>query len=419
MFRNRLSLVLVACFLGLFAAFVWRRPIDGFFPLFIFCCLAAGWVGLLYFNDQQPPARASLWLFLPPMFFSITAVLTREYPTALKHVLSLVFTFLYLALLAVSYRGGRLAYYTWGDYKQNLRRLALSVLWRPAQFLWQLARDYHEATKDRPRSSDHSGLYAALLAVIFFLVLPALLCTADPVMLTMLMPRPGPEPPDEVIVEESAGPGGMLGWTLLWSYVTLGVLLYAAAQSQDERLIADDPQVFRRWFNYTGSSMVYASVLVPLISYSTFRAACAIQPAMCLDSKGFPAGINPDIGFWGLALGAGLVFLGTNWLERVTAFADQTDRRVHLALLGLIFLFTVVVLWNAGWGVSTTTLGFTAPRHVLYARGALVWLATMFGMFIAYAAIQRERDYPYAALIVTTVMVALFVMAAMLLGGTW
>lgn len=422
--RRRLVLVAAAFFLGFLCdLIVWGRKIDFAFPSFIFLSLSIGWIAILA-GFRRLPSLRSVWLFLPPLFFSTTAWLTAMYPQSLKHIFSLVFTFLYMGLLSVTYLDGQLERYSIFDYPRALFQLALSLVWQPAHFLLLLIRDLQASFRDRSRNTDRSGACALVIIVLVTVLLFTLLCTADAVFITVISPTPAPTPlpppPPDSTIPSPPPQFVVTPWgVLFWSYLILGIFIYAGTQSRNEQLVADDPRVFRRWFNFTGSTLILGAMLVPLLTYTTFRLACAFTPIMCLDAAGFPAGLYRPYGFWQLAFGAGIVLLLICWMGYATVFDRRADRRIHTFLNLVLFGNVLVILWNAGIGVSLHTFAVHATRHIWYARGGLVWLGAMLGMFIVYEDVESERDFPFAALLVTTFMVILFILARILLGSEW
>jgi hypothetical protein len=196
---------------------------------------------------------------------------------------------------------------------------------------------------------------------------------------------------------------------LLWAYLILGMLLYAGTQSQDEQLFVDNAQFFTRWFSFPYTALVSVILMIPLGFFMAIRTHCVFDPGDCLGPDGFLVWINSGHGFWALMLISVVVFMVVAWLGHVTLFTERLDRLAYLLLNLLIFSFVMFLLVIASVSVNQYTFGITATRHIWYARGAVFWILIMFGMYIGYQYLEREFDFPYMALRVTTGMVAAFV----------
>jgi hypothetical protein len=405
MMKRRLSLVLVALFLGyIFEARFAEKQLGVAFPFFIFFCLVLWFVVLLVCKTDLLPSNKSFWLFVPPIWFAMTATLNAQNTQSLKYALSLVFLFLYLGLLSMTYLGGRLEHYSFFDYLQNFYRLIRTLLLEPLQFVLEIVQDRVSANQDRPVEVVRSAWYGNCISVLIFAALFGLFWWVDLIfrqfhidVINLIFP------PGEDKVH--------LFHIIIWGYLILGVFLYSARRSEDKHLSVDDePVFFRRWFTLGRSFQIFVAPMFPLITFTVLHIFYFINPLGFSDSylkDGFPSLMEPNA-FWAFTVASALIFLLVGWLNHVTVFNGKRDRLVHTILNCILFILVSFLVGAAIMCVSIYTIGIHADRQVWYARGGVGWLWLMFGMFVYHEFRNRERNYPYAALRVTTVLIGAY-----------
>ena len=125
-----LSLFVAWCFDQLF----WRKAPGISFFIFVVLCLAGG--ALVTWWESFKPAKASLWLLLPVLFFATVTFIRQEpFTTAI----SIVIVLGAMVVMALTWGGGKWLGYSLSDYVMGGLRLAGSALARPIGTLFRKA----------------------------------------------------------------------------------------------------------------------------------------------------------------------------------------------------------------------------------------------------------------------------------------
>src|SRR5512143_567685 len=152
----------------------WEKSPGVNFPLFAGLCLLGGL--LLLLAEGIRPARSSLWLLVPFVFFAGMTVLRQEPVTLL---LGYGLTLLALSLFALTYLGGRWFQYSIPDYFARYLGLAGSMIARPFSFGQEAGKARAESGESRKPSSVWPVLRGLLIALPIVVVFASLLASAD------------------------------------------------------------------------------------------------------------------------------------------------------------------------------------------------------------------------------------------------
>ena len=125
--KHPYRLLIISFILGFIFDFLfWKHQPGVNFPIFTILILIGGLVLLI--TSGHNPSKWSLITILPITFFSIMTCIRKE---PLTIFMSFLFTFLYLAIFAVTYEGGRWYKYILPDYFVKLSYLVASIFRPP------------------------------------------------------------------------------------------------------------------------------------------------------------------------------------------------------------------------------------------------------------------------------------------------
>jgi len=222
------------------------------FPIFVALILLGG-ILVLADSGIRPNKRA-LGLILPIGFFA-TMTFVRAEP--LTTFLNYTLTFVFMAFFAMSFLGGRWFSYSLSDYVAGNFKLMLSAIGAPLSFI-------NETRKEREQAGVKSGarkifpvLRGLLFAIPVVAIFAGLLSSADPVFAQWM------DAFVEIFRLENL-PEYIFRSILILiiAYILLGVLLYAAQKSQDEKLVGEEKPLLAAFLGFTESSIVLGSVLL-------------------------------------------------------------------------------------------------------------------------------------------------------------
>ena len=201
----------------------WGKPVGINFAIYLTACLLGGSLVLLA-NDLKPAIK-SLLLVLPFVFFAIITVLRKEPMTM---ILSIMGALVSLGLLAVTYLGGRWTRYSLFDYFKKFFLLIGNIIVLPIIFIRDRKINW-AGVRRLPIKPVTRGLLIAIPVVVFFAVL---LAAGDIVFKQQIINFF-----DRIDLGRIPEYIARLIIILFWAYILMGVYLYAALKSTDERLL--------------------------------------------------------------------------------------------------------------------------------------------------------------------------------------
>ncbi len=222
------------------------------FPIFVALILLSG-ILVLADSGIRPNKRA-LGLILTIGFFATMSFVRAEPLTAF---LNYTLTFAFMSFFAMSFLGGRWLSYSLSDYVVSNFKLMLSAIGGALPFI-------NETRKEREQNGVKSGarkffpiLRGLLIAIPIVAIFAGLLSSADLVFAQRM---------DDFIeifrlenLPEYIFRGILI---LIIAYILLGILLYAAQKSQDEKLIGEENPLLAHFLGFTEASIVLGAVLL-------------------------------------------------------------------------------------------------------------------------------------------------------------
>ncbi len=366
-----------------FDFFFWKHPPGISVALYVGGCLAGG-VWLLT-REGYTPAPRTRFLFVTALFFALMfAVRLEPFTVAMNVLLTLVS----LALIVVSYRGGRWPEYGLLDYLERAFSLAIGVAIRPLIFMAEVRR---QASADRQplRRQLLPVLRGLLLAIPLLLVFGALLAEADPIFadrLNALLQVFDLERLGEYLLR--------LAIILVVAYLLAGAFLHAEAASADERMRSGLPA----FLGLTEASVVLLAVEALFAFFVAVQFRYFFGGGANVTAAGFTYAEYARRGFSELVWVAFFSLLMLLGLSGITRREAAQQRR--FAVLGSVLVALVLVILVSAYQrlvLYENAYGFTRARTV--AHLFMVWL----GALLAAAAVLewkgRARLFPLAALV--------------------
>ncbi|MEW6241824.1 MAG: DUF4173 domain-containing protein [Chloroflexota bacterium] len=384
---NRLWLVAILLGWG-FDFLFWKHAPGINFAIYVVLCLGGGF--FLLTREKYPPARNTFLLLIPILFFAAITFLRAEPMTSfLAHALTLFL----MALLALTYLGGRWPRYNLSDYIAGSFRLVGNMFALPLSHSVEVRRERLERG-DRPRRSFWPIFRGLLIALPVVAIFASLLASADAVFADRL------EQFIEIFRLEKLPEYIFRGaYILFGAYLLVGVLLYAALHSRDEKLIGEDKPTVPPFLGFIETSIVLGSVLVLFAIFVAIQFQYFFGGQANIHIDGYTYSEYARRGFGELVAVAFFSLLMILGLGAVTRRESESQRRafsglsvgiVALVLVMLVSAYQRLVLYEAAYGFS----GLRTYTHVF-----LIWLAALLVAVVVLEILRRERFFAFAALI--------------------
>ncbi len=386
---NPNRLWLVAIFLGwAFDFLFWKHAPGVNFAIYVLLCLGGGF--FLLTREKYLPARNTFLLLIPILFFAAVTFLRAEPMTSfLAHAMTLFL----MALLALTYLGGRWPWYSLSDYIAGFFRLMGDMLFKPLAYSAEVRRERMERG-DQPKHSLWPILRGLLIALPIVAIFASLLASADAVFADRL---------DQFVeifrlakLPEYIFRGAYI---LFGAYLLVGVLLYAALHSRDEKLVGEDKPAISPFLGFIETSIVLGSVAVLFTSFVVIQFQYFFGGQANIHIDGYTYSEYARRGFGELVTVAFFSLLMILSLGAVTRRETESQRRafsglsvgiVALVLVMLVSAYQRLVLYEAAYGFS----GLRTYTHVF-----LIWLAALLVAVVVLEILRRERFFAFAALI--------------------
>ena len=383
---NRLW-VMVLLLGWIFDFLFWQRAVGINFALFSALCLLGGM--LLLFAEGHRPARSSLLLLLPFMFFVVITFLRQE---PLTIFLAYTFSIFSIGLLAITYLGGGWFRYGLTDYFNKFLRFFAGVIYLPMEFSAQVRKEQSENSQTKKRVSLWPfvrGVVIALPIVAFFAVL---LASADLVFSQKLGDFFGQFRFDNL-------PEYFLRLVLIsiCAYILGGSFLYAASQSKDEEIVGEHKPIIKPFLGFTEASVVLGSVSILFIIFVIIQFQYFFGGETNIGVAGYSYSQYARRGFNELVIVAFFSLVMILGLSTVTHREKPTEQRVYSGLSVGIVALVMVILVSAYQRISLAIDWHGFSRLRLYPRVFLIWLGILLVAVVVLEIFHRERNFAFAA----------------------
>ena len=360
----------------------WKNPLGINLPIFVISVLLGGLV--MAFSEEVRPARQSLLLILPILFFSVM-VASRLEP--LTTFLNIAFTLFLLAVLAASFVGGRWPWYGIPDYIVRLVLLSVdSFISLPIAWINQPEEEKSIAVGGsnwKPLLALLRGIVLALPVLIFFNVL---LSSADPVFEQAVRKFL------ELFNLEDLAEYLFRGIYIVFvAYILAGVYLFAFYKSKVEKLVGEENNLVITFLGFTEASVVLGSVNAMFAVFVAIQFRYFFGGQANISNAGYTFAEYARRGFGELvavALFSLILFLGLNAITKRRSGAQRSWfsglSLVLVALVGVMLISAFQRLY-----LYEQAFGFTRLRT--YSHVFMVWLGMLLLAVALLELLRRSR----------------------------
>lgn len=376
----------------------WKQTLGINFAIFVSLCLAAG-IALLG-SEGIRPARNSLLLVPLIGFFAIMTFVRMEPMTIF---LSVSATLGLMATLVVNYIGGNWPRYNLADYGIRFFGLYVSMFIRGTTFIQETYRqkvaEKGEENADGKWQRFQPIIRGVLIAAPIVAIFAALLASADLVFAQRLGDIA------DIFTFDKMPEYAFRGiYILILAYFLGGVVLYAAAESQD----SEPEWEFKPLIGFTEAAIVLSGVVILFATFVVIQFQYFFGGEKNIDVAGYTYAEYARRGFGELVAVAVCSLLLLMALSALSRRADKRQRVVFtslgvtvvgLVLVMLVSAFQRILLYEAAYGFS---------RLRTYTHVFLIWLGLLLVAVIILEIIQRQKAFALAAVLAAAGFVATF-----------
>ena len=397
-----LSLFVAWCFDQLF----WQKAPGISFFLFVVLCLVGG--ALITWWEDFKPAKTSLWLLLPVLFFAgVTFVRMEPFTNAV----SIVIVLGAMVVLALTWRGGQWLRYSLSDYVMGGLRLSGSALARPTGVLFRKAPqpsnsegvaaggEQAAAAPAASASSRRKAVFAVLrgllLALPVIALLAALLASADPIFSSALS--------DFLKIFRIEKLGEYIFraiYILIGAYLLIGVYLHATGPSRTEKLIGVEKPWLKPFLGWTEAVVVLGCVDLLFAFFVAIQFRYFFGGANNINLAGYTYAEYARRGFGELvavAVISLLLFLG---LSAISRRSNGGQRKVFSGMgLGLVALVAAILV-SAFQRLMLYEAAYSFTRLRTYTHVFMVWVGILLLATVLIELFGRLRSFALALVLV-------------------
>lgn len=387
--RIRLTSILFPISLALawiFDFLFWGKAHGIAFPIFVVLSLAAGfWMAR---SQGIKPAARSLWLLLPIAFFGAMSILRLE---DFSLFLSRAFTFLFMALLAVSFMSGRWTDYGLSDYVAKLASFVPIGLSTGRQLQNEPIKPGEQALKLNTLKSVGTGL---LLAAPLLWLLGALLASADQFFAQWLS-----DVFSFLDIEKLAEYLFRGFYILVLTYILVGVFAYALTKSRDEKLLGEDQPLIKLFLGFTEAATILVSVELLFLAFVTFQIRYFFGGGANINTATYTYAEYARRGFGEMVAAvviAVALFAALSTLSR----RQEAGQKQWFSWLGVGLLAFVAVMLVSAYQrllLYESAYGFTRAR--IFAHTFMIWVGVLLLALVVLEVQGRSRAFTLAAVL--------------------
>jgi hypothetical protein len=380
-------LLIIAVFLGwLYDYLFWKQNVGINFAIFLVACLLGGgyWLG----SSGIRPAKTSLWLVLPFLFFATFSFLRRE---PLTIFLTYLFSLLSLGLIASSYAGGLWIKYSLGNYIFKFFSLIGDMLTAFPPYLSKYQQVQREAGVMNKRIPVWGLLRGLLFALPIIICFGSLLAAGDLVFKERLNDILGLEDLVANIFR------GIL--ILVYAYLLAGILMHSALKSRDENILNNNRQLIKPFLGFTESTVIFGSVSVLFLLFVIVQFQYFFGGETNIGVSGYTYSQYARRGFNELVTVAFFSLVLILGLSSLTLRENEIQKRTYSILSVILVALVVVILASAYQRISLAIDWHGFSRLRLYPRFFLIWLGLLLAVVATLEFLRKERHFAFAAVL--------------------
>ena len=373
----------------LFDLLFWKQPFGINFAIYSLVCVLAG-VILLWVNRQKP-ARGAIWLI---GLIAVVAAVTCIRAEPMTVFLSVAFTLFLLAMLSITYIGGRWFRYGLADYFNALLRLAGSMIARPLSFTTEVRKEQAAAGIVPRRVKIWPFVRGFVIALPILAIFTSLLASADVMFhkeLDVVLEYLALENLPEYIFR--------MVYILVGAYLLVGVILHASTQSRDEKLSSEEKPLVARFLGFTEAAIILGSVTILFAAFVGIQFKYFFGGQANITVAGFTYAEYARRGFGELVIVAFFSLLLILGLGAIARRDGVKQRRSFSGLSVAIVLLVIVMLVSAYERLILYESAYGFSRLRTYTHAALIWIGLLLVAVVALGILNAGRAFPAAALV--------------------
>ena len=380
------SLILGIAFDFLF----WKKTPGISFAIYIILCLAAWY--LLFKLEKLEPAQNSLWLLIPIVFFS-TMTFIRQDPITL--LLNFALTLFLMAVLAVTYIGGRWILYSISDYASKFFHLIIGMLSLP---LAPVNHPRHQQKESIERGFTKTAwqiLRGFLLALPILLIFTILLTSADLIFSQRLNNL------INIFKFEKLPEYLFRGIVILFiAHLLAGALQFSASQSSNKKLISLNKSVIKPFLGFTEAAIILGSVLLLFSAFVIIQFQYFFSGQANIAIEGYTYSEYARRGFGELITVAVFSLMLLLGLSTITKRETAGQRKCFSGLIIGLVALVLIILVSAFQRLSLYETAYGFSRLRTYSHAFMIWLGILLITAAVLEFLHRQRIFTNAALLV-------------------
>ena len=385
--KHPIRLLIVVMALGwIFNYLFWKQPVGVNFALFLALALLGG--ALLLLPEGYRPARNSLWLLIPLLFFAAVTFVRQE---ALTIFLAFTLALFTVGLFTTSYLGGRWHLYRLTNYLHKFFLLFTDLIARPVFFFNQARVSSSRLSKEEkifPIAGVMRGFAIALPVVLCF---GTLLASADLVFSQKINDLFDPQQITENLQQ--------LLIILFIAYVLAGTFIHAARESKDENITRDDKPFIKPFLGFAESSVVLGSVAFLFFTFVVIQFQYFFGGQTNIGVEGFTYSQYARRGFNELVIVAFFSLVLILGLSTITRRENEIQKKIYSGLSVTVVALVMVILVSAYQRISLAISWHGFSRLRLYPRVFLIWLGILLVVVALLELYRYERYFAFAAVL--------------------
>jgi hypothetical protein len=388
------SVILIA---WIFDLLFWKKAPGISFLIMVIITLVGGL--LLSLGEGIRPAKNSWFLLVPVLFFSVMTVFREEsFTTFINYLLTIGA----MALLAVTYTGGKWWNYGFSDYVSNFFKLFLSAISKALMLFVAKENkttdlkeeDTLETTPKKKGTTSWSIIRGLLLALPIVLVLAALLASADPIF------NQNFEAILKLFKIEKLGEYLFRAfYILILGYFLAGTYLHAYTSSNDDHLIGLEKPWLPPFLGWIESIIILLGIdlLFAFFVGIQFKYFFGGQTNIHID--GFTFAEYARKGFSELVIVAVISLLVMQILNSIgkrqtgkqsTIFTSLSVGLVALVCVILVSAFQRLQLYEGAYGFS---------RLRTYTHVFMIWIGVLLAAIVVLEILKKSRMFALAVVL--------------------
>lgn len=381
------QLLVIVLVLGwMFDFLFWKQGIGVNFSIFLTVCLLGGVYWLL--SNKILPAKNSLWLLIPFLFFAVITFLKQE-PLTIS--LAFTFTLLSAGLLASSYVGGRWYQYKLSDYVYKFFLLIGDMISASISYFYKAQRIQDKTDSGKSGFPIWAMLRGLLIALPIVVCFGSLLAAGDVVFKEKL---------DEFLeLDDLSENIFRITVILFYAYLLAGTFIHSALKSGDDKLMTEDKPSIKPFIGFTESAVILGSVSILFLAFVVVQFQYFFGGETNIGVEGYTYSQYARRGFNELITVAFFSLVMILGLSTVTKRENEAQKKMYSGLSVALVSFVLVILVSAYQRISLSIGWHGFSRLRLYPRIFLIWLAVLFVAVVVLEIIRKERFFTFAAVL--------------------